>query len=58
MRPNTPEEHGPDARIGISEEQHGAGLRDTDGGRIRPEVAWMALLAVIVVLAAIALIVF
>jgi hypothetical protein len=58
MRPNTREGHEPDARIGISEEQHGAGLRHTNGGRIRPEVAWMALLAVIVVLAAIALIVF
>jgi hypothetical protein len=58
MRPNRSEEEGSDARIGISEEQHAAGLRDTDGGRISPEVASVVLLAVCVVVVAIALIFF
>jgi hypothetical protein len=58
MKPNASQEKGPDVPIGIGGERHRAGLRDTDGRRISPAVLSMAVLAVIVVLAAVALIVF
>jgi hypothetical protein len=58
MKPNASEEQRPDAPVGIGGERHGAGRRDVDGRRISPAVLWMAVLAVIVVLAAVALIVF
>jgi hypothetical protein len=58
MKPNASEKQGPDAPVGIGGERHAAGLRDIDGRRISPAVLALAVLAVIVVLAAVALIVF
>jgi hypothetical protein len=65
MNPDKQGEQGPHAPIGFGGEERGPDPHDDPGGRTAPSVTWtnwaviwMAVLAVIVLLAAIALIVF